>query len=89
MSDINTLQWIDEHDDHDQPYWEAVSICHDDECPFLFRITQVGEEFRETSDAELIQHAPPRTWTTLQQAQAEMQADHERMLAAESVSSSA
>ncbi len=82
MSD-NTLTWFKDYDRHFRLKFEAASIYHSDGCPFDFRITMTKKEYKETSDAELIGPNGPRSWATLEEAQAALQADHEAMIAAE------
>lgn len=82
MSAIDPLQWVQDHDEQDRPYWEAVSIYHDDACPFYFRIKQLDGRFHEASDAELM-IGEPHTWPTFNEAISALQADHDRMYSAE------
>lgn len=79
----HALNWHELHDEHGRPYWEAVSIYHDDGSPFCFRIRKFGALYREASDAELMSHAPRRTWRMLEEAKGDLQREHERMIHAE------
>jgi hypothetical protein len=74
------LSWEEEYDDDDNSIYEAASPYHDDGSPFCFRIRQRlrdnKHEFYEDSDAEVMRDGDdPRTWSTLDEAKAALQAD--------------
>ena len=80
------LKWHEEIGENDERVLEASSIYLADveSSPLQFRITETADGFIESSDGELYIHAP-RRWASLEEAKAAMQADHEKMIAAESL----
>ena len=74
------LSWHEDYDDDDNSMYEAASPYHNDGSPFYFRIRQRlrdnKHEFYEASDAEvMMDEEDPRTWATLNEAKAAIQAD--------------
>lgn len=72
------MEYIDNVDE-DLREWEAPSIIHEDLSAFYYRIqetTNPQARFVEASDTELMS-GEPRTWSTIEEAQAALQADHE------------
>lgn len=81
------LEWEETHDDSDNSVWEAASPYGEEEgsSPFMWRLKQRlfanAVEWHPDHDADIADQMECRTWTSLEQAKAEIQKDDDELRA--------